>query len=142
MNCMPAKPVNPLDMATWKYVYIKYAVALDHMIPWINEQINNSDTKFVAIPFEDLIKEMGITCDEKCFSSLYAHLKFIMFTNGIVINSGTHSSGKRVFTMRMASYKDKMPKYWKKRARSLKKLMKSNVWRKMVDLKKGKGELR
>ena len=65
MNCMPAKPVNPLDMATWKYVYIKYAMALDHMIPWIKEQINNSDTKLVAVPFEDLIKEMGITCDEK-----------------------------------------------------------------------------
>lgn len=138
MNCMSAKSINPLDMATWRYQYIKYAMAVDSMIPWVKEQINNSDIKFVTVLVEDLIKEMNIDYEEKSFQSLYAHLKFVMLTNGIVINSGTHSSGKRVFTMRMASYRDKMPKYWKKRARSLKKLMKSDVWRNMIELKRKK----
>lgn len=133
---MPAKSINPLDMATRQYEYIKYAMAVDHMIPWIKEQIKNSDDKFIVILLEDLTKDMGIGFEEKNFPVLYSHLKFIMLVHGIVMNSGIHKSGKRTLTLRMVSYKDKMPKYWKKRARLLKKLMKSTVWENMIEKRK------
>ena len=35
--------------------------------------------------------------------------------------------------MRLVTYRDKIPKYWKKRSRFLKKLMKSAMWGKMIE---------
>ena len=51
-----------------------------------------------------------------------------MFIYGIAVKSGFHISGKRVFMMRFVTYKDKLPKCWKNRKKTIKKLMKSPKW--------------
>lgn len=129
---MTTRPIDPLDLNIWKYDYVKCAVAIDHMVPFFKKLIDDSDKKLVIAMAEDVIKEMGPDFKDKDFDNTYINLKFAMMVYGIVIKSGDHTSGKKLFLMRHATYRDKMPEYWKKRSKFLKRLMKSDMWKEMT----------
>ena len=132
---MSAKFIDSLDIETWKYDYIKCAMAIYPMINDIKNLIYNSREQLVIVSADDLIKEMGDDFEGKIFSKIYPHLKYIMTTHRIVMTCGFHISGKRVLIMRFMTYKDRIPKCWKKRSRFLKRLMKSDVWKERVESK-------
>lgn len=130
---MTIKPIDPLEVTIWEYEYIKYAVAIHPIVPVVKKLIYDSDKKLTVVLVEDIIKEMGLYFQDKGFRNIYNHLKFVMFTRGIVIKSGFHISGKRIFTARFVTYRDDIPKSWRKRSRFLKKLMKSTMWKEMIE---------
>jgi hypothetical protein len=130
---MKTRPIDPLDMTIWNYEYIKCAMAICPAIQSIKDSIEHSDKKLVITPAEELIKYMEQDLKDKSFNQIYNNLKFVMLVHGIIIKNAFHISGKRVFIMRFATYRDKMPDYWKKRSKFLKKLMKSIMWKYMIE---------
>lgn len=126
---MPAKPIDPLDTNTWKYDYIKSAMAIYPIVPAVKRLINESDSELVIVFAEDLIKEMGPYFKDRSFVYIYNNLRHIMFIFRISVKSGFHTSGKRVFILRFLTYKDKISKSWKKRIRTIRNLMKSAKWK-------------
>lgn len=130
---MTIKHIDPIEITIWEYEYIKYAMAINHVVPVIKKLIYDSDEKLVVVFAEDIIKEMGTYFKDKSFRNIYNYLKFVMFTRGIVIKSGFHTSGERIFIMRFVAYRDSVPKSWRKRSRFLKKLMKSATWKEMIE---------
>jgi hypothetical protein len=87
--------------------YCKYADAIEKHIPWIKEQIINNDV--VRIRTADLAKEMGFEFEKRHPTSIYWALKFVLFQDGIVVDTGTHKSGDKLLIMRMANDKDCLP---------------------------------
>ena len=124
---------DPLDITIWNYEYIKYAVAIYPIVQYIKKLIEDSKDKVVIVFAKDLIKEIGCDFDDKSFSNTYINFKYIMHIYGIVVNSGFHLSGNRVFIMRPVTIKDKLTKGWKKRSRFIKRLMKTDKWKEMIN---------
>lgn len=89
--------------------YGKYAVAIQKHIPWITEQITKTKDKRIICKNEDIRKEMGGEFVKKNDTSVYWALKYILFQEGIVVESGTHVSGSKLLLMRFATDKDILP---------------------------------
>jgi hypothetical protein len=89
--------------------YSKYAVAIQKSIPWIEEQIANSPDGTIRIKNVDMKNEMGGEFVKKADGSVYWALKYILFQEGIVVDTGTHSDGSKLLIMRDANDNDVLP---------------------------------
>lgn len=108
--------------------YIDCAIKVNDIIPWIKDNIISSDLEMIIVKKEDFARELNLDLSEVETPMFYQDLKFVLLVNGVVIKNGVDYSGKKLFIMKMATYKDKMPKYWKKRSKFFKQLMKSKEW--------------
>lgn len=119
--------------------YVECAISVNGIIPWIKENVKNSELKMIAMLKEEFAKELGLGVTEVESLTFYQNLKFVLLVSGIVVQNGFNNSGKKLFVMRDATYRDKMPKYWKSRAKLFKQLIKSNEW-KILLKKSGKND--
>lgn len=89
--------------------YKKYGMAVEKIIPWIREEIEKSKDSVVRVRNSDIRKEMGGEFVNKNETSIYWGLKFTLFQEGIVVETGTHTSGDKLLLMRLANDDDKLP---------------------------------
>ena len=89
--------------------YSKYAIAIQSQLAWIEEQIANSPDGVIRIKNEDIRKEMGGEFVKKADGSVYWALKYVLFQEGIVVDTGTHSNGSKLLLMREANDDDVLP---------------------------------
>lgn len=89
--------------------YAKYGIAIHKAVPWIKENITNSKDGLVRVRTNDIKKEMGGEFLRKNDSSIYWGLKYVLFQEGIVVETGTHTSGEKLLLMRNASDDDELP---------------------------------
>lgn len=89
--------------------YGKYAIAIQKNIPWIKEQIKKSKDGFIRVKNEDIRKEMGGEFVKKNETSVYWGLKYVLFQEGVVVESGTKDTGEKLLIMRLADNEDRLP---------------------------------
>lgn len=89
--------------------YSKYAAAIQKNIPWIKEEIGKSKDGMIRIKNEDIRKEMGGEFVKKNETSVYWALKYILFQEGIVVETGTKNTGEKLLIMRNANDEDRLP---------------------------------
>jgi len=89
--------------------YGKYAVAIQKHVSWIKDQIATSKDGTIRVKAADLGKEMGGDFAKKNPTSLYWGLKYVLFNEGIVVDTGTHKSGDKLLVMRLGTEEDKLP---------------------------------
>lgn len=89
--------------------YSKYAVAIQKSIPWIKEQISNAKEGTIRVKAADIGKEMGGEFAKKSETSLYWALKYTLFQEGIIVDTGTHKEGGKLLIMRLGKEDDRLP---------------------------------
>lgn len=89
--------------------YGKYAVAVQKSVSWIRDQIAEAKDGVIRIKAADLAKEMGGDFAKKNPTSIYWGLKYVLFNEGIVVDTGTHKSGDKLLLMRLGTEEDKLP---------------------------------
>src|SRR3972149_1138276 len=89
--------------------YGKYAVAIQKSIPWIKEQIAANKDGIIRIKATDMGKEMGGEFIKKNATSIYWGLKYVLFQEGIVVDTGTHKTGDKLLIMRLGREDDRLP---------------------------------
>lgn len=89
--------------------YSKYAAAIEKHIPWIRGEIEKSKDATVRVKNVDMKKEMGGEFVNKSDVSVYWALKYVLFQEGIVVETGTHTSGDKLLVMRLANDDDVLP---------------------------------
>lgn len=89
--------------------YGKYADAVKKSIPWIKEQIAGSKDGFIRVRATDLAQEMGGDFARRSPTSIYWGLKYVLFNEGVVVDTGTHKSGDKLLIMRLGTEEDKLP---------------------------------
>lgn len=89
--------------------YGKYKDAIEPSMEWIHSSIKSSKDGFVRVKVDDIAKEMGADFVGKNPTSITWGLKFVLFSEGIVVDSGTHKDGSKLLVMRNATPEDKLP---------------------------------
>jgi hypothetical protein len=89
--------------------YGKYAIAIHKHIPWIQKEIENSKEKKIVVKAKDMGKEMGGEFIKKDATSIYWGLKYVLFPEGIVVETGTHTGGDKLLILRLADVDDRLP---------------------------------
>lgn len=89
--------------------YGKYAQAIAKDVSWIKEQIAISPDKKIRLKTRDVAGEMGFDFEKKSDTAIYWALKFVLFHEGIVVDSGTAKDKSKLLVMRMATADDKLP---------------------------------
>lgn len=89
--------------------YSKYAMAITKHVPWIKEEIAKSKDGVIRVKNADIRKEMGGEFIKKNETSVYWGLKFVLFNEGIVVETGTHTKGDKLLLMRLANDEDRLP---------------------------------
>ncbi len=89
--------------------YGKYAIAIQKHIPWIKEQIASNKDGIIRVKATDMGKEMGGEFAKKNGTSIYWGLKYVLFQEGIVVDTGTHKTGDKLLIMRLGKEDDRLP---------------------------------
>ena len=89
--------------------YGKYAIAIQPQLSWIEEQITKAPDGTIRVKNVDIRKEMGGEFVKKADGSVYWGLKYVLFQEGIVVDTGTHSDGNKLLIMRKANDDDVLP---------------------------------
>lgn len=89
--------------------YGKYAIAIQKHIPWIKQQIADNKDGVIRVKATDMGKEMGGEFAKKNGTSIYWGLKYVLFQEGIVVDTGTHKSGDKLLIMRLGKEDDRLP---------------------------------
>jgi hypothetical protein len=89
--------------------YGKYAIAIQKHIPWIKEQIANIPEGVIRVKASDMGREMGGEFVKKNPTSIYWGLKYVLFQEGIVVDTGTHKTGDKLLIMRLGREDDRLP---------------------------------
>lgn len=89
--------------------YGKYATAIQKSIPWIEKEIGKSKDKKIIIKNKDIREEMGGEFIKKNDTSVYWGIKYVLFQEGIVVETGTHTDGSKLLIMRKADTDDRLP---------------------------------
>jgi len=89
--------------------YGKYAVAIQKHIPWIKDQIAANKDGIIRVKATDMGKEMGGEFVKKNATSIYWGLKYVLFQEGIVVDTGTHKTGDKLLIMRLGKEDDRLP---------------------------------
>ena len=89
--------------------YGKYAIAIQKHIPWIKEQIAGAPDGIIRVKATDMGKEMGGEFIKKNATSIYWGLKYVLFQEGIVVDTGTHKTGDKLLIMRLGKEDDRLP---------------------------------
>lgn len=89
--------------------YGKYAAVATRILPDIEALIDASKDGKVRLKNIDVAKEMGADFAKKNPTSIYWGLKFVLFSHGIYVDTGTHTSGEKLLVMRRATKEDILP---------------------------------
>lgn len=89
--------------------YGKYAATVPRILPDIEALIDASKDGKVRLKNSDVAREMGADYAKKNSTSIYWGLKFVLFSHGIYVDTGTHTSGEKLLVMRRATKEDKLP---------------------------------
>ncbi len=84
-----------------------YENAIMKFVPWIKENIHASPDKKIRIRTKDIAKVMGKYFERKGNEDIYWGLKYILFLDGIVVESGrTIPEGDYLLIMRISTDND------------------------------------
>lgn len=97
--------------------YQKYAIAIGPHVAWLKEQIAASETGVIYVKAPDVAEAMGGEFVTKDDTSVYWGLKYVLFGDpdkfvpgeGIVVDTKTHESGRKVLVMRARAETDVLP---------------------------------
>lgn len=89
--------------------YGKYAQAIARNVSWLKEQIAISPDDKIRLKVRDIAKVMGPEFEKKSDTAIYWGLKFVLFHEGIVVDTGTAKDKSKLLVMRMATPDDKLP---------------------------------
>ena len=89
--------------------YGKYAIAVQKHVNWIKDQISTAKDGVIRVKATDFGKEMGGEFAKKNATSLYWGLKYVLFNEGIVVDTGTHKTGDKLLIMRLGTPEDTLP---------------------------------
>ena len=89
--------------------YAGYAKVLAPLVPHLKEQIGNAKDGMIRIKNKDLAEEMGGEFKKRNPTSLYWGTKYVLFDQGITVETGTHKDGDKLLVMRTRDKDDFLP---------------------------------
>jgi len=89
--------------------YGKYAQAIAKDVIWLKDQITESPDKKIRIKVRDIANAMGGDFSKKSDTAIYWGLKFVLFHEGIVVDTGTAKDKSKLLVMRTGTPEDKLP---------------------------------
>lgn len=89
--------------------YIKYAQAVAPHVAWLKDQIKDSVDGKIRIKIKEIAKVLGPDFEKKSDTAIYWGLKFVLFHEGIVVDSGTALDKSRLIVLREATDTDVLP---------------------------------
>jgi len=89
--------------------YAKYAQAIAKNIRWIKQQVNESPDGKIRLKVSDVKKDMGQAFEKLSDKAVYWGLRFVLFHEGLVVETGAHKDGDRLLMIRMGTPNDKLP---------------------------------
>lgn len=89
--------------------YGKYAQSIAKDVIWLKDQIAESPDKKIRIKVRDMANAMGGEFIKKSDTAIYWGLKFVLFHEGIVVDTGTAKDKSKLLVMRMGTEKDELP---------------------------------
>ena len=89
--------------------YGKYAQAVAKDVAWLKDQIDTSPDKKIRIKSRDIANVMGPEFAKKSDTAIYWGLKFVLFHEGIVVDTGTAKDKSKLLVMRRGTPDDKLP---------------------------------
>lgn len=89
--------------------YAKYAQAVAKNLRWFKERIEESPDGKIRIRMSDVKKELGSSFDKLKDKAVYWGLRFVLFHEGLVVETGTHIEGDRLLIIRRGTPDDKLP---------------------------------
>ena len=89
----------------------KYAEAIGKakLVPWLKEKIDNSFDKNIRILTKDIAKQMGEEFENKSNNAVYLAVKFILFHEGIIVDTGISKNDEHILVMRKRNEEDILP---------------------------------
>lgn len=92
----------------------KYARAMTKLVPWLYDSIDQSCDKQIRIRLRDIAKEMGSEFEKKSNSAIYWGIKFVLFNEGIIVDTGNSQKDEYMLVMRRRREQDQLPSSLKK----------------------------
>ena len=89
--------------------YGKYAQSIANDVPWLKDKIEESPDKKIRVKSKDIANAMGPEFAKKSDTAIYWGLKFVLFHEGIVVDTGTAKDKSKLLVMRTATPEDKLP---------------------------------
>lgn len=89
--------------------YGKYAQSIAKDVMWLKDQIAESPDKKIRIKVRDMANAMGGDFVKKSDTAIYWGLKFVLFHEGIVVDTGTAKDKSKLLVMRTGTPEDKLP---------------------------------
>lgn len=89
--------------------YGKYAQAIAKDVQWIKDQIRESPDGKIRLKVRDIARVMGPEFEKRSDTAIYWALKFVLFHEGIVVDTGTAIDKDKLLVMRYATPGDKLP---------------------------------
>lgn len=89
--------------------YKNYRLAIENILPFLKESLEQSKNNTIRIRLNDIAKEMGDKFKNKHSTSLMWGLKFTLFNEGIMVRSGKHNDGSDILIMTKRNEHDTLP---------------------------------
>lgn len=89
--------------------YAKYTQAIKRHVPWIKEEIEKTADGTIRIKTVGLRKELGGEFLKKKETAIYWGLKYALFKEGIIVDTGSHKDGNKILIIRFATEDDILP---------------------------------
>lgn len=89
--------------------YGKYAQAIAKEVGWLKDQISASPDKKIRLKVRDIANAMGPEFAKKSDTAIYWGLKFVLFHEGLVVDTGTAKDKAKLLVIRVATPEDKLP---------------------------------
>ncbi len=89
--------------------YGKYAQSVAKDVQWLKDRIQESPDGKIRVKIRDMAKSMGPEFDKKSDTAIYWGLKFVLFHEGIVVDTGTAKDKSKLLVMRNGTPDDKLP---------------------------------
>jgi hypothetical protein len=89
--------------------YGKYAQSIAKDVGWLKEQIIASPDKKIRLKVRDIANAMGPEFVKKSDTAIYWGLKFVLFHEGLVVDTGTAKDKSKLLVIRTATPEDKLP---------------------------------
>lgn len=89
--------------------YAKYAEAISPLLGWIRENIEKSLDGKIRVRIKDISKEMGPEFEKKSDTAIYWGLKYVLFQDGLVVETGSSIAREKLLIIRKGTPEDKLP---------------------------------
>lgn len=109
---IPLVPVEEVQIGkgrTKGEKYGKYAQAIAPHVKWLLDQIKESPDNKIRTKTVDIKRVMGPAFEKLSDTAIYWGLKFVLFHEGIVVESGKAKDQSMLLVMREGTEKDVLP---------------------------------